>query len=240
MGGEERRVALAARSSTLATSPSTGYYAPVAQSGGIVERDRREVTVVLGVSPSTAVRQPPIICFLPRSPFCRPRRYSTFQGAIPVPRATPRTAPPGRGCALTCGWTCGLAVPRAEPTHRACETRACVRLKARLRGVEPERAGLRRRALASVRRVRATSVLIGVSRSVPCGPRLPRAPHRNVKFAASFSAPRRDAPWNRRSRPVPRTLAIYRYHLNNDPLLTYDTLYRKSLFPFIIRPRVIK
>lgn len=160
--------------------------------GGIVgvSRDRREVTAVLGVSPSTAVRQPPIICFLPRSPFCRPRRYSTFQGAIPVPRhAAPRRR--AGGARLRAGGRVPRGAARGTDA-RACETRACVRLKARLRGVEPERAGLRRRALASVRRVRATSVLIGVSRSVPpvvLSRLVP--PHRNVKFAASFSAPRR-------------------------------------------------
>lgn len=106
-----------------------------------------------GVSLSTAVRQPRSFVSYRGRHFAARDESSTFQGAIPA-----RLRAGGRLC---------LAVPRAEPTHEL-PTRACVRLRARLRGVEPERAGLRcrRRALASVRRVRATSVLIGVSRSV--------------------------------------------------------------------------
>jgi len=173
---------------------------------------RSEIPVGLGVSLSTAVRQLRSFVSYRGRHFAARDATPPFRVRSPC-RAAPRCAA-GPGVRAYVRVDVCLAVPRAEPTHEL-PTRACVRLKTRLRGVKPERADLRRRALASVRRVRATNVLIGVSRSVPCGPRPPRTPRCNTKFAASFLAPRRDTPWNRRSL-VLQTLAIHLCHLNNN------------------------
>lgn len=115
-----------ARISTLATSPSVGYHAPGrAQSGrkpsgyrAVAER----VPVGLGVSLSTAVRQPRSFVSY------RGRHFAARDAAPPFRVRTPcrRHAAPrrrARGCALTCGWTCVSARGTDAPSLRDASVR---------------------------------------------------------------------------------------------------------------------
>lgn len=142
-----------------------------------------------------AVRQPPIICFLSRPPFCRPRRYSTFRGCRSPCRAL-RAG--GRACAslslsfarvpsLFLSFTRTLNAREYPRRERASDWKLD-----RARGPPPPPPPPRSRFFRSSRRFRTTSVLIRAGRSA--------RPSRALLRCSTFNSPRA---FPRPARPEP-------------------------------------
>lgn len=181
---------------------------------------------------------------LPAPPFANSRSFVSYRGRHFATRdATPpfrvrspcRATPPDRGCALTCGWTCASRyrarnqrTSLRDASVRPTESSAA-RSGAGARGPPPPRSRFRPSRSRDERIDWSQPFRSVWSSAASCTPPLRQ---NSLRAFPRRAAPRRAV---EPAEPPRFACGITSISLKNNSLLVLDILYRKSLFPFIIR-----